>query len=828
MNTEILTLDQYIENDLKRSNLGFDDLELNKLVPEQIKSKIGMKSTPKCMGGYEIIYRDYFGNLIEENGIPFSRIRILGSEDKELPKYLAPPVSSSHLYIPKQLENALKNNNFLVITEGEKKAVAACKANIPCVAIAGVTMFRDSSILDEEERKNSILPELKILIESLDVESILIMFDSDGRVYKKSQILEQDESLYQEIKKNSFVKNKNVRAAAFAFLDAMRKNIFDKKIGVAFATPVFDNSKTRKRSDIPTISKHRGIDDMLVDGENVLEIIKSSLVYAEVAEKPPFIPLGITEDGKSIVIWSNQVNNKIELSTSQMNLSTNLVGVFNKKWLEQNFPDEKASFSVRLAGDAIVDMCAKAGVYNEDRDRGYGVWKEKEKLIINTKNNLYELNENKIKKTNRIEHQYLYIKSGHASPPDYIDVSEEEGYQLITKLMNDLFNWNYQSPASIYILLGFIVNSIFIAANDVRPHIWVVGPRGCGKTTLLSYINSILKNYAIYSASAQQTSANGIRQFIAKSAVPILIDEAERSGSETSNSLNISNILSLLRASYSSEGLAIKGTANQKGTSFSIKTCAILGSIADPELEPADMTRTAIINLNKLSPSDEKLVFFTEEQARKLFWFIVKKYSIIKDSIEYAKQILLQYGRESREAATYGTFIGCAVAITELSVNKEMIESIIKDKLIEFINESSEKTDDSKNVLDTILQCTLSIVTEMNGYVMKSEKSIAQILSGNEPSSIENDALQNVGIRLYTKGIRKYVAIASKHTKLSELLRNTIYKNGWSAQLKNIKNAKVLSVRVSGNVTKCVVLDYDYIFKNYLSSEISDVPEIDE
>jgi hypothetical protein len=82
--------------------------------------------------------------VLEVDKIPYSRIRVLESRDGigglEIPKYLQRKGTGTHVYFPPLVEPGDWYNVHipLVITEGEKKAVAASQSGLLCCAIAGV------------------------------------------------------------------------------------------------------------------------------------------------------------------------------------------------------------------------------------------------------------------------------------------------------------------------------------------------------------------------------------------------------------------------------------------------------------------------------------------------------------------------------------------------------------------------------------------------------------------------------------------------------------------------------------------------------------------
>lgn len=73
------------------------------------------------------------GYAIPYPGIKFARYKIFGGEQK----YLSHAGAGVYLYVPANLPES----DILVITEGEKKALAACQSGIACVAVGGVDMW---------------------------------------------------------------------------------------------------------------------------------------------------------------------------------------------------------------------------------------------------------------------------------------------------------------------------------------------------------------------------------------------------------------------------------------------------------------------------------------------------------------------------------------------------------------------------------------------------------------------------------------------------------------------------------------------------------------
>lgn len=168
MNSKIL-------KDLERSGLTKEDAEEMKL--SYLTDTSCQKLTKIKAEGYRIPYFDISGKITK-----FYRVRLLtapkgrfaSSLSKKPLRYTQPEKTDPHLYFPPNLDwkIAAKDTEIpIVITEGEKKAYAACKKEVYCIGLGGVWAFR--------YRRAALLPEFSS-IEWLRRE-VVVVYDSDLR-----------------------------------------------------------------------------------------------------------------------------------------------------------------------------------------------------------------------------------------------------------------------------------------------------------------------------------------------------------------------------------------------------------------------------------------------------------------------------------------------------------------------------------------------------------------------------------------------------------------------------------------------------------------------
>jgi len=148
------------------SPAGMSDLELSGLEPRDIAARkvtaSELASTGYMMSntldGYVIPYFDLEGALI-----PFYRAKILDTGGG--PKYRALKDKPNHIYFPPGLPKLLRSgqHQFIIITEGEKKAACAVKAGFPCVALSGVDCWRNRSLYLPEDTQFVALKGRKVI-----------------------------------------------------------------------------------------------------------------------------------------------------------------------------------------------------------------------------------------------------------------------------------------------------------------------------------------------------------------------------------------------------------------------------------------------------------------------------------------------------------------------------------------------------------------------------------------------------------------------------------------------------------------------------------------
>jgi len=131
---------QLVQQDLSKSGITAQEMRARLLAGAE-RAACGI---PHHIDGYVIPYYDIRGLPI-----PFYRCKLF---DNPQAKYLQVRNTPNHIYFPRLFrqvydENLHAERNFVIFTEGEKKALCTQKMGFPCVAAGGVDSWRNKVLL---------------------------------------------------------------------------------------------------------------------------------------------------------------------------------------------------------------------------------------------------------------------------------------------------------------------------------------------------------------------------------------------------------------------------------------------------------------------------------------------------------------------------------------------------------------------------------------------------------------------------------------------------------------------------------------------------------
>lgn len=495
-----------------------------------------------------------------------------------------------------------------------------------------------------------------------------------------------------------------------------------------------------------------------------------------------------------------------------------LISLAPLSFWETHFPSGKAGISIEGAQEFLIRTSIKTGPFNERYIRGRGAWTDKERVVIHTGSELIVDGTNM--PLGSLESRFVYETSD--------DLGVETTNPLVTKQANQLIEvlslLNWEREVNTYLLAGWCVIAPFCGALRWRPHIWLTGSAGTGKSWVFkNIVRRLLGETAL--AVQGETSEAGLRQTLNHDALPVVFDEADIDDKRSAE--RIQNILTLMRsASTDDGGLLLKGSATGAAKSYSIRSCFAFASIGVQAAQQSDRSRITILSMRSLPKDDPRRKerwetlqrlynevisddFVLGLQARTVRLLPV----ILKNAHTFANAAASVLG-EQRQGDQLGALLAGAYSLfTEKEITYENALAWVADK--DWSEERSlEGTKDELSLVAYILDQ----MTMVEGDMAKVERSIGELvqIAANWKSDpgigwqTANDRLKRLGMKVDTDDITndRWLVISNSSEQVRKLLRDTAWNKNHARILMRLPGAveKTTARFASGAITRAVAI----------------------
>lgn len=485
----------------------------------------------------------------------------------------------------------------------------------------------------------------------------------------------------------------------------------------------------------------------------------------------------------------------------------------NDFW-EAHFPT-KTGIDRSAITDWIFRKCYKAGVFRLDSIRGRGAWLDNGRSVYHFGSHL--MVDGVVTDTKDIQSNYIYEVSKAFDMSVETPLTADDGRMLL----NTAKMVRFTRPASAPLLCGWLMLSRICGALNWRPHIWVTGESGSGKSTIVDkFIHTLIINSSVF-AQGNSTEA-GIRQHLRSDAIPVLFDESEQNNEREQN--RVQNILSLIRQASSQSGAqTLKGTTTGASVQYNVRSMFMLSSIQVNMLQQADRERITVLALQpkrqqnatdqwKILERNLMEIGLDKTIGDRLFTRSLKMLPQILKNIEVFRISASRFFGTVREGDQYGTMLAGCWSLCEDRVATEADAKDMLNKLdwSDYTNEQDDT--ESKKTLASILESKVrSKFGELTIFeIINTAKNGVDSIDGLELSKKEADALINrYGIRLDDTGI----LISNNSNAITDLLKGSQYQADWRGQIMRIEGVTKhnKSVRINGTVSRCIHANYDIL-----------------
>jgi hypothetical protein len=341
---------------------------------------------------------------------------------------------------------------------------------------------------------------------------------------------------------------------------------------------------------------------------------------------------------------------------------------------------EKNGFSQKDAQAAHIMACSKKGFFDRrDKERGRGAHRGDDgELVLHCGSAVLVGGRRGVKGRLLKEAMtpfkpglvagYVYPTLARLKRPD----EEEPADDTIGKqILSCLATWNWKNravievagvgtvPIAAYLLFCWIATALLGGALRIRPHGWIVGPSGAGKTTLQKFLQEIMGDWGVFTEDATEA---GVRQLLDQDTLAVMFDEIE---AEEDNRDTVMRIVRLARLAYSGAS-ALRGSSDHNARVFVARSCFLFSSIHHHELPAQDRNRIAILQLSQFAKDkdgNEPAKFLVPPQTRewgdRLRRRLIDQWPRLDTTLGSYQGEMHRQGYSGREQDTYGTLLGC-------------------------------------------------------------------------------------------------------------------------------------------------------------------------
>jgi putative DNA primase/helicase len=433
------------------------------------------------------------------------------------------------------------------------------------------------------------------------------------------------------------------------------------------------------------------------------------------------------------------------------------------------------------AADRLLQFAKTALQFDPRRIRGRGCWIDGQDVVFHSGDKL-TVNGRRMKTSDYNSPSRAIYEGGLSIK---VDLDATLRNADAAKLIGLCESLSWEQPLFGKLLAGWLALAPICGALPWRPHIWLSGAAGSGKTWVMTNIITTLLGESALQFVGNTTEA-GIRGRLGSDAMPVTFDEAE---SENLKSIaRMDGVLELARqASSESEASIVKGTQNGGSISYMVRSMFCFASIGVAAVKKADTSRLAVLNL-KPNDSPEQFVIVRNLQAETVakpsFCAGIRARSIknamtIRHNAATFSTAAVPFTGDKRSADQMGTLLAGAYSLTStnLITHDDATEWLKKQEWSKFKSEPIDS--DENQCLAHLLAGAIRLERKTGVETVSIDEAIdaarAQIIP-----DVEHLTLQRLGVKVESD----YILIANQHQGLEKIFTGTPWAGAkWRGQL---------------------------------------------
>ena len=522
----------------------------------------------------------------------------------------------------------------------------------------------------------------------------------------------------------------------------------------------------------------------------------------------PFRLLGA--DGELFYYMPDKSQQIVSLAASAHS-KNNLMRLAPLQMWEIVFPGNSQGTNWDAAINALIQRSQSMPMFDSRRIRGRGCWIDGRDIVYHAGDRLI-INGNSvaIPKYNS-SRRSIY----HGALQIDVETQQIATNQDSAKLIDLCEMLSWERPLYGKLLAGWLALAPIGGALRWRPHLWVTGPSGSGKSWIVSnIIQPIVGDAALHVQGA--TSEAGIRGMLGSDSLPVVFDEAE--SEDKASQSRFESILTLARQSSTETGAGIvKGTAQGGSVTYLIRSAFLFASIGVAAVKKSDVSRISILQLKKnlgrnaAEHFDRVVALWKETVSNDSYCSqfrarCIKNAKIIRENCEIFARVAVDFTGDKRSADQIGALLAGAYSLTT--------SKIVSDEIaLDFMQRqdwSGFKSEDVDNDENQCLAHLAASTIRFDVAGVNYNRTISEVIADIQSDPLSDDdagtmlrkkdrlnALQRHGVRFCSE--TKGIYVANNHPALEQIFANTAWgASKWKHQLERVTGAKRMGVMVFG------------------------------
>ena len=494
----------------------------------------------------------------------------------------------------------------------------------------------------------------------------------------------------------------------------------------------------------------------------------------------PFDILGVSDDHYHYLPHNGNMIVKI---TASGHTKQNMMRIAPLQVWEDQFPGS-SNVDWDAAVNSLINNSQRMPQFDPKRIRGRGCWIDDESVVFHAGNRL--IVNGQPTAIHKFKTKNIYAAKQGLNLYDGEPATAADGDKLIT-LCRSL---SWKTDLDGFILAGWLALSPISGVLHWRPHIWITGPSGTGKTWVFDNIVKDVAGDMVLAVQSNTTEA-GIRCSLGSDSIPVIFDEAEAENAAAAH--RIDKVMELARQA-SSEGSSgiVKGTATGGSITHYVRSMFLFSSIGVSSVKKADTSRISSIELVKSNSADQFAhvkQLWRESVMTPKFGEKIRARSIKNaDTIRHNASIFSDAAAITLGDKRAGDQIGALIAGAHSLVHDQKINLDQACDLVSMLDLSSLMPESADADEQLCLAHLMGSVINQGSNPMRVSDAVSKALGG------DSEALAVVA-RHGMKIIDGELYVANSGPELERIFKDSPWGAGkWTGQLARIPNSRRVGV----------------------------------